>query len=160
MSDAEKTTTKDMAKLKLAPLSYKDCIAQIKQVFETCTDEMDSTCKYNRITQIFRKYYEDEDVRDVFEGFLRSLIELDKYASSVADVKNNALAVQSMQVFDDYTSQLDPFDQDIIAESMPENGAIFVGICTSVMLYILNLIKNWNNFYYFLRFSFWLNLKF
>lgn len=102
--------------------AYENCVTHVKHVFESDPSDMDSTTKYNAITQIMRKYYLSEDVRIVFEGFLHLFIEFYNFATKLKSSRDDSLAIQAMQTFSDYYAECEPFDQDIIAESFPENN--------------------------------------
>lgn len=109
-------------------IAYQNCVSQIKNIFDNDQINMNFTTKYNIITQIIRKYYLSENIHSVYEGFLHLLIEFSNYTTTLKTITNNSLAIQALQIYLDFYSQLEPFDQDILTKSIFFDKIIYVSL--------------------------------
>jgi hypothetical protein len=78
-------------------LSFQDCVARVKEVWED--QEEDAARKHNAIGQLLRRYFAGEEMLDVFEGFLRLLTEFHRFASDINKRSSTALAVYVLHAF-------------------------------------------------------------
>ncbi|KAI1716488.1 3'-5' exonuclease domain-containing protein [Ditylenchus destructor] len=101
-------------------LSFKECIERVKALFEDDSNPMDRTTKNNAVTHTFRKYFNDEDTQDVFEGFLRLMVIFHEYAcNQTAQEHNTSIVSQILQIFGEFICESDEFDRNTILLNEP-----------------------------------------
>ncbi|KAI1724277.1 3'-5' exonuclease domain-containing protein [Ditylenchus destructor] len=89
-------------------LTFKECIERVKAIFEDDSNPMDRTTKHNAVTHNFRKYFNDEDTQDVFEGFLHLMVIFHEYAcNQTAQEHNTSIVSQILQTFGEFIRESD-----------------------------------------------------
>uniref|UniRef100_A0A915EI88 Uncharacterized protein n=1 Tax=Ditylenchus dipsaci TaxID=166011 RepID=A0A915EI88_9BILA len=101
---------------------FVQCVVQLNQMFEGQHVNMDENDKYNKIRQILKSYFEEEHLEDVYEGFLRLLIEV----ASLYDCSQRNIAVLVVELFDQFFTQADPYERDFIYDSMPHDKSVYL----------------------------------
>uniref|UniRef100_A0A915DX15 3'-5' exonuclease domain-containing protein n=1 Tax=Ditylenchus dipsaci TaxID=166011 RepID=A0A915DX15_9BILA len=123
-------------------IAFKKCVSRVKEIFEKELNEMDDATKHNIIGQSLRTYFAEEELLDVFEGFLHLLNQFHTLASDAAQRSSTKLAVQVLQLFDEFINQCDPTDQDAILEQMPSNRDIYIDALKVVAHFRVKFIKS------------------
>lgn len=107
-------------------LTFDECVLRVKNIVKQDLDDMDYTTKYNLITQIIRKYYLSEDIHNVFSSFLHLFIEFSNYLTALKNIRDDSLAIQTMQIFFDFQFECEPISKDIIEKSTLKDKISYV----------------------------------
>uniref|UniRef100_A0A914LFT2 3'-5' exonuclease domain-containing protein n=1 Tax=Meloidogyne incognita TaxID=6306 RepID=A0A914LFT2_MELIC len=86
----------------LKPLTFRDCVLRVNEIYEKSTNVLEDKDKYKFIQQTIRRYFDDEDSEDVFEGFLNLVIHLDKITTLLAKQYDLSLVITALNAYNDF----------------------------------------------------------
>ncbi|CAK5074843.1 unnamed protein product [Meloidogyne enterolobii] len=86
----------------LKPLTFRDCVLRVNEIYEKSTNVLEDKDKYKVIQQTIRRYFDDEDPEDVFEGFLNLVIHLDKITTLLAKQYDLSLVITALNAYNDF----------------------------------------------------------
>lgn len=86
----------------LKPLSFRECLLKVNEIYEKSNCALDDKDKFSVIQQTIRRYFDDEDPEDVFEGFVNLILHLDKITTILAKQYDLSLVKTALNAYNDF----------------------------------------------------------
>lgn len=105
--------------------SFCECIIIAESIFMKCSNNSKTINNLKKLNYVFCTYFMDEDVYNIFEGFLRLLIEIQEFGDKSNRQLTKLFTVQCFLMFYNFLQKCSP-NKETILRSLPKDRSIYV----------------------------------